>query len=166
MIQAQPRKQVIGLVAWLAASFIAAAIGAAASVQAGAFYAQLVRPEWAPPSSIFGPVWTALYALMGVAAWLVWRIGGFRAARTALVLFLAQLAVNALWSWLFFGWHLGALAFADVLLLWVLIAATLAGFWRLRPLAGALLVPYLLWVSFAAALNYSVWQLNPQLLGA
>lgn len=160
-----PWKQLIGLVAWLAASFTAAAIGAAASVQAGSFYAQLARPEWAPPASVFGPVWTALYALMGVAAWLVWRIGGFPAARSALVLFVAQLAVNAIWSWLFFGWRLGALAFAEVLLLWVLIAATLAGFWRLRPLAGALLIPYLLWVSFAAALNYTLWQHNPQLLG-
>jgi len=160
-----PRQQFIGLVAWLAASFIAAAIGAAASVEAGAFYAQLARPEWAPPGSVFGPVWTVLYALMGVAAWLAWRVGGFRAARSALLLFLAQLAVNALWSWLFFGWQLGALAFIDILLLWALIAATIAGFWRLRPLAGALLLPYLLWVSFAAALNYSVWRLNPQLLG-
>lgn len=160
-----PRQQFIGLVAWLAASFVAAAIGAAASVEAGAFYAQLARPEWAPPGSVFGPVWTVLYALMGVAAWLAWRVGGFRAARSAFLLFLAQLAVNALWSWLFFGWQRGALAFIDILLLWALIAATIAGFWRLRPLAGALLLPYLLWVSFAAALNYSVWQLNPQLLG-
>jgi tryptophan-rich sensory protein len=160
-----PWKQLIGLVAWLAASFTAAAIGAAASVQAGTFYAQLVRLDWAPPGTVFGPVWTALYSLMAVAAWLVWRIGGFRAARVALVLFVAQLAVNALWSWLFFGWRLGALAFADILLLWALIAATLGGFWRLRPLAGALLTPYLLWVGFAAALNYSLWQLNPQLLG-
>lgn len=159
------RKQLIGLAAWLAASFAAAAIGAAASVQAGTFYAQLARPEWAPPGPVFGPVWTVLYALMGIAAWLVWRVGGFRAARAALALFLAQLAVNALWSWLFFGWRLGALAFADILLLWALVAATLAGFWRIRRLAGALLIPYLLWISFAAALNYSVWQLNPQLLG-
>lgn len=160
-----PRRQVIGLVAWLAASFVAAAIGAAASVQAGTFYAQLARPEWAPPGAVFGPVWTVLYALMGIAAWLVWRVGGFRAAGTALTLFLAQLAFNALWSWLFFGWHRGALAFADVVLLWALVVATLAGFWRIRRLAGALLVPYLLWISFAAALNHSVWQLNPQLLG-
>jgi len=159
------RKQLIGLAAWLAASFAAAAIGAAASAQAGTFYTQLARPEWAPPGQVFGPVWTVLYALMGIAAWLVWRVGGFRAARATLVLFLAQLAVNALWSWLFFGWRLGALAFADILVLWALIAATIAGFWRLRPLAGALLLPYLLWVSFAAVLNYSVWRLNPQLLG-
>ena len=102
---------------------------------------------------------------MGIAAWLVWRVGGFRVARTALTLFLVQLAVNALWSWLFFGWHLGGVAFADIALLWVLIVATLVAFWRVRPLAGVLLVPYLLWVSFAFALNYSVWQLNPQVLG-
>lgn len=165
MTDMPPRKQIVGLVAWLAASFVAAAIGAAASVQAGSFYAQLVRPEWAPPGSVFGPVWTVLYALMGIAAWLVWRVGGFRAAGTALTLFLVQLAFNALWSWLFFGWQRGALAFADVVLLWALVVATLAGFWRIRRLAAALLVPYLLWISFAAALNYSVWQLNPQLLG-
>ena len=158
-------KQILGLVGWLVVSFIAAGIGAAASVQAGPFYAELVRPEWAPPGWVFGPVWTALYVLMGVAAWLVWRVGGFRAAKLALTLFLVQLALNALWSWLFFGWHLGAWAFADVLLLWAMIAATLIAFWRIRPLAGALLVPYLLWVSFASVLNYSVWQLNPQTLG-
>jgi tryptophan-rich sensory protein len=81
------------------------------------------------------------------------------------VLFLVQLALNALWSWLFFGWHRGALALADILLLWALIVATLISFWRIRPLAGALLVPYLLWVSFASVLNYSVWQLNPGVLG-
>lgn len=158
-------KQLIGFVAWLAVSFIAAAIGGAASIQAGSFYTRLARPEWAPPSDLFGPVWTVLYALMGIAAWLIWRIDGFRAARPALILFLVQLAVNALWSWLFFGWHLGALAFADIVLLWALIVATLIAFWRIRPLAGALFIPYLLWVSFASVLNYSVWQLNPQILG-
>lgn len=158
-------KQIIGFIAWLAVCFIAAAIGSAASIQAGPFYTQLVRPEWAPPSNLFGPVWTILYALMGIAAWLAWRAGGFRAARTALTLFLVQLAVNALWSWLFFEWHLGGLAFADIVLLWVLIIATLIAFWRVRPLAGMLLIPYLLWVSLASALNFSVWQLNPQILG-
>lgn len=158
-------KQIIGFVAWLVVSFIAAAIGSAASIQAGPFYTQLVRPSWAPPPDLFGPVWTILYALMGIAAWLVWRVGGFRAARTALTLFLVQLAVNALWSWLFFGWHLGGFAFANIVLLWMLIVATLIVFWRVRPLACALFIPYLLWVSFASALNYSVWRLNPQILG-
>lgn len=159
------QKQILGLLAWLIVSFIAAAIGGAASIQAGSFYTQLLRPDWAPPAAIFGPVWTVLYALMGISAWLVWRVGGFRAAESALTLFLVQLASNALWSWLFFGWRRGGLAFADILLLWALIIATLVLFWRIRPLAGALLVPYLLWVSFATVLNYAVWQRNPQILG-
>jgi len=101
---------------------------------------------------------------MAIAAWLVWRSGGVAANRYALSLFLLQLALNALWSWLFFAWHLGGWSFAEIVVLWVLVVATLAAFWRVRPLAGALLIPYLLWVSFAAALNYSVWQLNPHVL--
>ncbi len=158
-------RQVIGFVAWIAVCFVAAAIGSAASLQAGSFYTELVRPEWAPPPAVFGPVWSILYLMMAIAAWLIWRIAGFAAARTALVLFLVQLAFNALWSWLFFGWRLGALAFADIVLLWVLVLATLIMFWRIKPIAGALLIPYLLWVGFASALNYAVWQLNPQVLG-
>jgi tryptophan-rich sensory protein len=159
------KKQIVGLAGWLVVSFVAAFIGGAASIQAGPFYSQLVRPDWAPPASIFGPVWTVLYVLMGIAAWLVWRVGGFRPAQSALTLFLAQLAFNALWSWLFFGWHRGALSLADILLLWALIVATVIAFWRIKPLAGVLLLPYLVWVSFASALNYSIWQLNPQVLG-
>jgi tryptophan-rich sensory protein len=102
---------------------------------------------------------------MAVAAWLVWRIDGVHAARTALTLFAIQLAINALWSWLFFGWQQGALAFAGVLFLWALILATVIAFWRLRPLAGVLMIPYLIWVSFASVLNYVIWRLNPQVLG-
>ena len=158
-------QQAIGFIGWLLLSFIAAAVGARASVQAATFYQQLAQPTWAPPASVFGPVWSLLYALMGIAAWLIWRGGGWRRQRGALTLFVLQLAVNALWSWLFFGWHRGAFAFADIVLLWLLIVSTLIGFWRVRPLAGALLVPYLCWVSFAAALNFTVWQLNPQILG-
>jgi tryptophan-rich sensory protein len=82
----------------------------------------------------------------------------------ALVLFMAQLAANALWSWLFFGWHQGGLAFAEVLLLWGMIIATVVAFWRVSRLAAALLIPYLAWVTFAAALNFTVWKLNPGLL--
>ncbi|WP_254509639.1 TspO/MBR family protein [Anatilimnocola floriformis] len=158
-------KQVVGLVAWLIVSFIAAAIGATASVNAGPFYLQLQRPTWAPPANVFGPVWTILYTLMAIAAWLIWRVDGLRGARLALTLFFLQLAVNAIWSWLFFAWHLGAISFADILLLWTLIVVTLIMFWRIKPLAGALLIPYLLWVSFATVLNYAMWQLNPQVLG-
>lgn len=159
------KQQVFGLVAWLVLSFITAAIGSAASIQAASFYAELIRPGWSPPAAVFGPVWTVLYALMGIAAWLVWRVNGFNRAVIALMLFLSQLALNALWSWLFFYWQQGALAFADIILLWFFIAATLVAFWRIHKLAAVLLVPYLLWVSFAALLNYSLWQLNPQLLG-
>ena len=159
------QQQILGLIGWFVVSFAASAIGAVASVQAGAFYGQLVQPSWAPPSSVFGPVWTVLYALMAIAAWLAWRRGGVRANRNALSLFLLQLALNALWSWLFFAWHLGGLAFAEIVVLWVLILATAVSFWRVRPLAGALLFPDLLWVTFASVLNYSVWKLNPQVLG-
>lgn len=159
------KKQFLGLVGWLAVSFAASAIGAVASIHAKTFYSQLIQPDWAPPSGIFGPVWTILYALMGIAAWLVWCSGGFRIQRQALSLFLLQLALNALWSWLFFAWNFGALALADIVVLWILIVITLVSFWRVRPLAGGLLIPYLLWVSFASVLNYSIWQLNPQVLG-
>ena len=158
-------RQLIGLVTWLLITFAVAAIGAAASVEAASFYGNIVVPRWAPPAWVFGPVWTLLYALMGVAAWLVWRPGGFGAARPALTFFLIQLGANALWSWLFFGWQLGLAAFVDILLLWVLILTTMVLFWRQRPVAGVLLIPYLAWVSFAAVLNYAVWELNPQILG-
>ncbi len=159
-----PMRQAVGLAGWLGLCFAVAALGAVASVNAAAFYAQLVRPPWAPPGWLFGPVWSVLYALMGVAAWLVWRRGGTRAAHAALLLFVAQLTANALWSWLFFAWRQGAWAFGEVLLLWALIAGTLLAFWRIHRLAGALLLPYLAWVGFAAALTFSVWRANPGLL--
>jgi len=165
MTRPQGKMQLAGFAGWIVVSFIAAAIGSIASIRAAAFYMQLAQPAWAPPAGVFGPVWTILYTLMAVAAWLVWRVDGLRAARVALGLFLTQLAVNALWSWLFFAWHRGALAFSDIVLLLLLIVATLVAFWRIRPMAGVLLVPYLLWVGFASALNYSAWQLNPQILG-
>jgi len=158
-------RQVGGLIGWLALAYAAAAVGGIASAGAGAFYEQLFRPTWAPPGWLFGPVWSVLYALMGVAAWMVWRAQGFAGARRPLLFFIAQLAANALWSWLFFAWRQGALAFAEVLLLWCLIAATAVTFWQVRKLAGALLLPYLAWVTFASALTLSIWRLNPQLLG-
>ena len=158
-------KQTLGLLGWLLLVFAAAAIGGLASAQAGAFYTELVRPDWAPPGWLFGPVWSVLYALMGVSAWLVWRARGFTGARTALLLFMAQLGVNALWTWLFFVWHKGGLAFAEILLLWVMIVATIMLFWRISKVAGVLLLPYLAWVTFAAVLTYAIWQRNPVLLG-
>lgn len=158
-------RQVYGLLGWLALVFAVAAIGAFASADAGNFYGLLVRPAWAPPAWLFAPVWTALYLSMGIAAWLVWRVAGFGGARPALWLFIVQLAVNALWTWLFFVWRLGALAFAEIVLLWLLIALTGAAFWRVRPLAGVLLLPYFAWVSFACLLTLACWRLNPGLLG-
>jgi tryptophan-rich sensory protein len=161
MVRNSTRAQVIGLVAWLVVTFVAAAVGAIASMDASTFYAQLVKPAWAPPAGVFGPVWSVLYLLMGVAAWLVWRQRPAERVDGALGLYLVQLAANALWSWLFFGWHQGALAFGEVLLLWVLIAVTAGAFWRIHRLAGVLLLPYLAWVGFASALTWAVWQRNP-----
>jgi tryptophan-rich sensory protein len=111
-------------------------VRALVSVSAPEFYALLDRPSWAPPAGVFGPVWTLLYLSMALAAWLVWRERGWARARSALGLFVLQLAANALWSWLFFGWHQGALAFADILLLLALIVATLFAFARVRSLAA------------------------------
>jgi benzodiazapine receptor len=145
--------------------FAAAAIGGLASASAGNFYRELVRPSWAPPGRLFGPVWSVLYLLMGVAAWLVWRARGFAGAGSALLAFLVQLAANALWTWLFFVWRQGGLAFTEILVLWVLILVTIGLFWRVSALAAALLLPYLAWVSFASALTLATWRLNPQLLG-
>lgn len=127
--------------------------------QPGAWYDGLEKPPWNPPSWVFGPVWTVLYVLMGVAAWLVWD--RYRAdARGALALFVTQLVFNAGWSAVFFGLQAPGLAFAWIVVLWLLIAATIGAFWRRRPLAGALLLPYIAWVSFAAVLNYTIWRLN------
>lgn len=156
-------REMLGLVGWLALTFMAGAIGAIASVDAAGFYAQLIRPAWAPPAAVFGPVWTTLYAMMGWSAWLVWRDRS--SATIAIALFVLQLVVNALWSWLFFAWRLGAFAFADVMLLIVLIAATIFTFGRVRRAAALLLLPYLAWVSFAAVLTWTVWKNNPHLLG-
>lgn len=150
---------------WLLVTYAAAAIGGLASARSGTFYQQLSRPDWAPPPSVFGPVWTILYLLMAIAAWLVWRDRGFARAGGALGLYLVQLAANALWTWLFFAWQMGSMAFLEILVLWVLIFATIVAFWRIRRSAGLLMLPYLAWVTFAAMLTYSIWQRNPDVLG-
>lgn len=160
----QARTRLPGLLVSIVVTFAAAAAGAIASLDADSFYAALNRPSWAPPAAIFGPVWTALYLAMAVAAWLVWKARGIAGARMALTLFAAQLACNALWSWLFFAWHQGALALVDIAILWVLVLWTIVAFGRVRALAAALLIPYLAWISFAAALSFTVWQRNPALL--
>jgi translocator protein len=159
------RRQALGLAGWLLASFVTGGIGAIASASAATFYGELSQPSWAPPAWLFGPVWSVLYVLMGIAAWLVWREHGFRGAPTALKLFVAQLCANALWTWIFFVWHQGALSLVEIVALWLLIASTIQAFWRLHRLAALLLVPYLAWVSFATALTASLWRLNPGVLG-
>jgi benzodiazapine receptor len=144
---------------------VAGILGAIASSNAAAFYAQLIKPAWAPPADVFGPVWTVLYLLMAIAAWLVWRARGrMSALRMPLLLYLLQLVCNVLWSWIFFRWHLGGVALLEVCVLWLSVLATLVHFWLVKPLAGALLIPYLLWVAFATALTAAEWRMNPDLL--
>jgi translocator protein len=156
------RQIVWGLAAFLLICFAAAGIGSFATYPAiPGWYATLNKPSWNPPSWLFGPVWTGLYAMMAVAGWLIWRRLGLQAAATKLFFFGLQLILNALWSVFFFGLHNPALAFTEIILLWLAIAATVLMFWRVRPLAGALLLPYWAWVSFAAFLNLTLWRLNP-----
>lgn len=153
------KRSILGLLGWLALCFSAAIIGN--WFPPGAWYAQLDKPSWTPPAAVFGPVWTTLYFLMGVAAWLVWRQDGFSAEATiALSLFLVQLALNAFWSIIFFGWQEPGIAFVELVVLWGAIVLTLIFFWRHNTLAGLLLVPYLLWTTFAGLLNFAIWQLN------
>lgn len=159
-----PLSRALGLLACLVVTFVAAGVGGAAAANAGSFYLQLDRPAWAPPPAVFGPVWSVLYLMMGLAAWLVWRERSRQRVMPALVLYGVQLVANALWSWLFFAWRIGPLAFADVLVLLALVAATAFGFWRISRLAGGLMLPYLAWVSFASVLTWSVWQRNPSIL--
>jgi tryptophan-rich sensory protein len=147
------------LAGWVLLCFLAPALGAWA--QPDAWYASLAKPAWNPPGWVFGPVWAALYTMMAVAAWLVWRRGGWPAQRVPLSCFLVQLALNAAWTPLFFGLHRPDLAFLDIALLWLAIAATVLTFWRAHRGAALLLLPYIAWVSFAAVLNFTLWRMNP-----
>ena len=135
--------------------------GSGAAFPPGEWYQQLAKPPLNPPAWVFGPVWTLLYILMGVSAWLVWLRPGLPAARIPLLLFAAQMALNGAWSWIFFGGHQVGLALIDIVLLWAAIAATLISFWRITRPAAVILIPYLLWVSFATYLNAALWRLNP-----
>jgi len=157
--------RILGLAGWLFLVGIAAGVGALASIDAATFYRSLDRPSWAPPAEVFGPVWTALYVAMAVAAWLVWSARGWQGAWFALSIFCAQLVANALWSWLFFAWRAGAPSVADIVVLWVLVVVTVIAFFRARTAAGVLMVPYLAWVTFAAFLDVAVWQRNPAMFG-
>lgn len=148
----------LALAGWLALCF--AASGTAFFVSTNGWYASLHKPSWNPPSWIFAPVWTALYLMMAVAAWLVWRKGGWRAQRRALSLFVLQWVLNALWTPLFFWRHLIGLALFEIFILSIVLVVTIILFRRVRMAAGLLLLPYLFWVSFAAFLNLTIWRLN------
>lgn len=140
------------------------AVGALSGLAAGGdfvgYFNALEKPPGTPPPAAFGPAWGALYLLMGVAAWLVWREGLTQQTALALGLFAAQLVLNFAWSLIFFGQHRVGVALLEIALLWLTILATIIAFWRVRPAAGALLLPYLAWVSFATYLNAGIWRLN------
>jgi len=154
-------RQAFGLVVVVVVTFAAAGIGSVfTSGSVSQWYPALEKPSWTPPGWLFGPVWTALYTLMAVAAWVVWRKEGWAGARAALVLYAVQLALNAAWSPLFFGLRMPGVAFAELVVLWLAIIAMAVAFWKKSLVAGALLVPYALWTTFAAALNLAIWRMN------
>lgn len=155
------RESWISLVPFIVVCFAAAGIGSFfTNTSVNTWYAQLRKPDWTPPNWLFAPVWTTLYVLMAISAWLVWRGTEWSAARSALVLFAIQLALNTLWSLVFFGLREVRLAFVEIMLLWMMIVATAVAFRPLSPLAACLLLPYLLWVGFASYLNFRIWQIN------
>jgi len=155
------RQSWFSLLPFVLACFAAAAIGAGATrLSVKTWYPTLHRPACTPPDWIFAPVWSTLYLMMALSAWLVWRDSPPTAARPALLLFASQLLLNAFWSILFFGLQRPGPAFAEILLLWMMIVATIVAFLPLSFLAAWLLLPYAAWVAFASYLNFRIWQLN------
>lgn len=151
----------LGLAVCVLICLSAGGLGAVATTpEIDGWYKTLAKPSWNPPAAVFGPVWTTLFILMGIATWRIWKSAGMRNAALPLGLFAVQLILNVAWSWIFFGMHQPSWAFAEILLLWLAIAATAIAFFRRDLLAGSLLIPYLAWVSFAAVLNFTIWQLN------
>ncbi|MBU6370787.1 MAG: tryptophan-rich sensory protein [Patescibacteria group bacterium] len=142
------------------------AVGAIFTTPAiGTWYAELVKPAINPPNWIFAPVWTTLFALMGVALFLIWKRAGEMpeekgTAKTAIAVFAAQLVLNVLWSVIFFGLHNPGAAFVEIVILWLFIVATIAVFAKVSRAAAWFLAPYIVWVSFAAYLNFAIWRLN------
>lgn len=156
----QPQRW-IGLVFFIVLCLAAGGLGAMATTpEIDGWYRTLDKPAWNPPDAVFGPVWTTLFIMMAIAAWLVWKPAGFQAAKVPLACFLVQLLLNVAWSWIFFYWHQPGWAFVEILLLWMAILATTLTFFKVSRVAGALMVPYLAWVSFASVLNFVIWQLN------
>ena len=155
------RPATVGLIIFISICLLVATAGSLiVNTSIHGWYEQLQKPAWTPPNWVFPMVWTTLYLLMGIAAWLVWRKHGLSGGFAALVVFYIQLTLNLLWSCIFFGLQMPGMAFVELLLLWIAILITLILFWRAHRIAGLLMSPYLLWVTFAAAINYQTWQMN------
>ena len=153
--------QAIGLVVAVVVCYCAALLGNLATMpQIPTWYAGIAKPPWTPPDWLFGPVWSLLYAMMAVAAWFIWRQSDWKTAKSPLLWFAAQLILNSLWSILFFGMQKPAWSMVEVFFLWLAILMTIRAFWPVSRLAAGLLIPYLIWVSFASVLNVAIWQLN------
>ena len=149
-------RAVVGFVIFMAAVMAAATIGS--SFLPGEWYQALAKPAWTPPNWLFAPVWTVLYVMIGFAGWLVWRAEG---ASPAVAIWIVQLGLNAAWSWVMFGLHNIGAALGVIAVLWLAILLFIVTARRTSGTAAALFVPYLAWVSFAAALNFEIWRLNP-----
>lgn len=152
-------KLVISIISVMAVGFLS---GYATSGNVNGWFATANRPWFAPPNYLFGPVWTCLYLMMGIALWLVWKQPAATPFRnTALILFVVQLVFNFFWSFIFFEWQQLGWALVEIVVLWVLILCTILLFARVNKTAAWLLVPYISWVSFATVLNHGFWRLNP-----
>jgi tryptophan-rich sensory protein len=148
------------LVFFMGVTWLMASLGILSSQNAPLLYRTIVKPSWAPPAAVFGPVWSVLYCLMAIAAWLVWRQRGQLRVHGCIWAYVIHLAFQAAWSWLFFGLGRADVAMIDLALLWIMIVWLMLVFWRCDRRAGILMIPYFLWVSFAAVLNGSLWLLN------
>jgi len=153
---------ILKLIASIILCQLAGIVGSLATIPSiPTWYALLKKPSFTPPNWIFGPIWTGLYALMGISLFMVWqRRADHLQVKTAFIFFFLQLILNAIWSVVFFGLRLPLLGLIDIILLWIAILLTIQNFFKVSKMAGLLLVPYLLWVSFAALLNFSLWVLN------
>lgn len=151
-------KTYLGYGFFLLLSYSAGVFGA--QFEPGYWYEQIQKPAWTPPDVVFPVVWPILYTLMGIAAGMVWNKHGRQNAKAGLLLFCFQLVLNAAWSWLFFGLHLTGTAAFELLMLWITVLATMIAFYRKAPAAGWLMAPYLLWLTYALALNAAIWLLN------
>ncbi len=155
------RTRWIGFAVFLVICLGAGGLGAIATTpEIDGWYKTVAKPTWNPPNYVFGPVWTTLFAMMAIGAWLVWRRAGFVAVRVPLLLFSVQLILNVSWSWIFFGLHQPGWAFVEIIILWFAIIATMTSFFFYSTVAGSLLIPYLVWVTFAMVLNFAIWRMN------